>query len=117
MLSASEQNQLDQNGLDVINPTRLIGQQDQIIIAGLCRGIDTSDAEKKAGEMRLILEGMKAQGRKLRQRLNIPESPAPSPAYLCNFRIGSPLCVQKSRMLSCLSPDKTRKSLSTCATA
>jgi hypothetical protein len=73
MLSAFEQSQLDQNGLDVINATRLIGQQDQIIIAGLCRGIDTSEAEKKAGEMRLILEGMKVQGRKLRQRLNIPE--------------------------------------------
>jgi hypothetical protein len=73
MLLAFEQSQLDLNGLDVINATRLIGQQDQIIIAGLCRGIDTSEAEKKAGEMRLVLEGMKAQGRKLRQKLNLPE--------------------------------------------
>jgi hypothetical protein len=73
MLSPLEQRQLDENGLNVIEAARLIGQQDQIIIAGLCRGIDTSEAEKKAGEMRLVLEGMKAQGRKLRQRLNIPE--------------------------------------------
>jgi hypothetical protein len=73
MLSAFEQSQLDQNGVDVIDAMRLIGQQDQIIIAGLCRGIDTSEAEKKSGEMRLVLEGIKAQGRKLRQVFDIPE--------------------------------------------
>jgi hypothetical protein len=73
VLSPIEQRQLDANSLEIIEASRLIGRQDQIIIAGLCRGIDTSEAEKKSGEMRLLLEGIKAQGRKLRQRLNIPE--------------------------------------------
>jgi hypothetical protein len=73
MLSPFEQRQLDENSVDVIEASRLIGQQDQIIIADLCRGVDTSEAEKKSGEMRLVLEGMKAQGRKLRQRFSIPE--------------------------------------------
>jgi hypothetical protein len=72
---------------------RLIGQPDQIIIASLCRGIDTSEAEKWSSEMRLVLEGMKAQGRKLRQRLNIPEGansftsiPPLFPNWLANLR-------------------------------
>ncbi|MEA3156324.1 MAG: hypothetical protein QOK44_3913 [Betaproteobacteria bacterium] len=73
MLSPFEQRQLDANSLEIIEASLLIGQQDQIIIAGLCRGIDTSEAERKSSEMRLVLEGMKAQGRKLRQRINIPE--------------------------------------------
>jgi hypothetical protein len=73
MLSPFEQRQLDENCINVVETARLIGQQDQIIIAGLCRGIDISEAEKKSGEMRLVLEGMKAQGRKLRQKLGVPE--------------------------------------------
>jgi hypothetical protein len=74
MLPPFEQRQLDANHLEVIEQSRLIRQQDQIVIASLCRGTDTSEAEKKSGEMRLVLEGMKAQGRKLRQRFDIPEA-------------------------------------------
>jgi hypothetical protein len=73
MLSPSEQRQLDENRINVVEAIRLIRQQDQVIIARLFSGIDTSEAKKKSGEMRLVLEGMKAQGRKLRHELDLPE--------------------------------------------
>jgi hypothetical protein len=88
MLSPFEQRQLDENSLAVIEATRLIGRQDRLVIAGLCKGMDTSEAERKSSEMRLVLEGMKAPGRKLRQRLNIPElasSVANIPALFPNW--------------------------------
>ena len=44
---------------------RLIGIQDERIIAGLRKGIDTIEAENKAAEMRGALESIKARGHKL----------------------------------------------------
>jgi hypothetical protein len=43
--------------------------QDELIIAGLCKGIDTVEAEHKASEMRITLERMKALGCKQAGRI------------------------------------------------
>jgi hypothetical protein len=43
---------------------RLIGIQDERIIAGLRKGIDTIEAEDKAAEMRAALESIKTRARK-----------------------------------------------------
>jgi hypothetical protein len=36
--------------------------QDELILAGVSKGIDVFEAENKASEMRIILERMKAPG-------------------------------------------------------
>ena len=43
---------------------RLIEIQDELTIAGLCKGVDTTESEEKARVLRVSLEGMKALSRK-----------------------------------------------------
>jgi hypothetical protein len=43
---------------------RIIGMQDDLTIAGLCKGIDTVAAEEKGMQMRRVLERMKVRSRK-----------------------------------------------------
>jgi hypothetical protein len=64
MIGPSIQQQIDPLHTAMAEFERLIGMQDELIIAGLCKGIDTIEAESKSMEMRIILEGMKARGRK-----------------------------------------------------
>ena len=43
---------------------RLIGIQDELTIAGLCKSVDTTESEDKSRVLRVSLEGMKALSRK-----------------------------------------------------
>jgi hypothetical protein len=43
--------------------------QDELILAGLSKGVDVFEAENNASEMRIILERMKALGRKQAGRI------------------------------------------------
>jgi len=64
MIGPSIQQQIDPVYGEIAEAERLIGIQNERIIAGLCKGIDTTDDENKAAEMRGALEAMKARGRK-----------------------------------------------------
>jgi hypothetical protein len=64
MIGPSIQQRIDPLHTAMAEFERLIGMQDELIVAGLHRGIDTAEAENKSQEMRIILEGMKARGRK-----------------------------------------------------
>jgi hypothetical protein len=65
----SIQQQIDPLHTERAEAERLLGMQDELIIAGLCKGIDTVEAEHKASEMRITLERMKALGRKQAGRI------------------------------------------------
>jgi hypothetical protein len=50
--------------MEIAEVERLIGMQDDLTIAGLCKGIDTVAAEEKGMQMRRVLERMKVRSRK-----------------------------------------------------
>jgi hypothetical protein len=64
MIGPSAQQPIDPVHTEVAEAERLIRMQDERIIAGLCKGIDTIDAENKAAEMRATLEAIRIRGRK-----------------------------------------------------
>jgi hypothetical protein len=64
MIGPSLQQQIDPPHTEIAELERLIGMQDEVIIAGLRRGIDTVEVETKSQEMRICLEGMKDRDRK-----------------------------------------------------
>ena len=57
---------------EIAEVERLIGMQDDLTIAGLCKGIDTTETENKSLEMRGFLEGMKARRRQSAERASPP---------------------------------------------
>jgi hypothetical protein len=65
----SIQQQIDPLHTERAEAERLLGMQDELIIAGLRKGIDTFEAEDKASEMRVTLERMKALGLKQAGRI------------------------------------------------
>ena len=65
----SIQQRIDPLHTEMAEAERLLGMQDELIIAGLRKGIDTFEAEDKAGEMRITLERMKARRRKQAGRI------------------------------------------------
>lgn len=48
----------------VAETQRLISIQDELTIAGLHKGIDTTESENKSRDLRVLLEGMKALDRR-----------------------------------------------------
>jgi hypothetical protein len=64
MIGPSIQQQIDPLHTAVAELERLIGMQDELIIAGVCKGIDTIEAANKSTEMRGILAGMKTRAKK-----------------------------------------------------
>ena len=64
MLGPFVQQQIDPLHTEIAEVERLIGIQDDLTIAGLCKGIDTTEAENKSLQMRGLLEGMRTRSRK-----------------------------------------------------
>jgi hypothetical protein len=56
--------QLDPVHTTAAETQRLIRVQDELTIAGLCKGVDTTESENKSRDLRLVLEGMKALDRR-----------------------------------------------------
>jgi hypothetical protein len=75
MIGPTLQQRIDPVYGEIAEAERLIGMHNERIIAGLCKGIDTTDAENKAAQMRGALEAMKARGRK---QAGIAITPEPS---------------------------------------
>ena len=65
----SNQQQIDPLHTERAEAERLLGMQDELILAGLSKGVDVFEAENNASEMRIILERMKALGRKQAGRI------------------------------------------------
>ena len=65
MIGPFVQQQIDPLHTEIAEVERLIGMQDDLTIAGLCKGIDTRETENKSLEMRGFLEGMKARRRQV----------------------------------------------------
>jgi hypothetical protein len=64
MIGPSVQQNVDPLHTEMAEVERLIGIQDELTIAGLCRGKDTTESEGKSRVLRVSLEGMKALSRK-----------------------------------------------------
>jgi hypothetical protein len=64
MLGPFVQQQIDPLHTEIAEVERLLGIQDDLTIAGLCKGIDTSEAENKSLQMRGLLERMRTRSRK-----------------------------------------------------
>jgi hypothetical protein len=64
MIGPSVQQKVDPLHTEMAEVKRLIGIQDELTIAGLCKGIDTTESEGKSRVLRISLEGMKAHKRK-----------------------------------------------------
>ena len=64
MTGPSSLQHIDPLHAELAKAQRLIGIQDERIIAGLRKGIDTTEAENKAADMRDALESIKTRGRK-----------------------------------------------------
>jgi hypothetical protein len=64
MIGPFVQQQIDPLHTEIAEIERLIGIQDNLTIAGLCKGIDTTEAENKSLQMRGLLEGMRTRSRK-----------------------------------------------------
>jgi hypothetical protein len=65
MVSPFIRQQIDPLNLEIAEAERLIEIQDDLTIAGLCIGIDTTEAEGKGVKMRRVLQGMKLRRNKL----------------------------------------------------
>ena len=64
MIGPSVQQKVDPLHKEMAEVERLIGIQDELTIAGLCKGVDTTESEEKSRVLRVSLEGMKALSRK-----------------------------------------------------
>jgi hypothetical protein len=64
MIGPSSQQKVDPLHTAAAETQRLISVQDELTIAGLCKGIDTTESENKSRDLRVVLEGMKALGRR-----------------------------------------------------
>ena len=64
MIGPSSQQKVDPLHTAAAETQRLISVQDELTIAGLCKGIDTTESENKSRELRVVLEGMKALDRR-----------------------------------------------------
>ena len=64
MIGPSTQQKVDPLHTAAAETQRLISVQDELTIAGLCKGIDTTESENKSRELRVVLEGMKARDRR-----------------------------------------------------
>jgi hypothetical protein len=64
MIGPSVQQKVDPLHTEMAEVKRLIGIQDELTIAGLCKGIDTTESEGKSRVLRISLEVMKAHKRK-----------------------------------------------------
>jgi hypothetical protein len=64
MIAPSVQQKVDPLHTEMAEVERLIGIQDELTIAGLCKGVDTTESEEKSRVLRVSLEGMKALSRK-----------------------------------------------------
>jgi hypothetical protein len=64
MIGPSSQQKVDPLDTAAAETQRLISVQDELTIAGLCKGIDTTESENKSRDLRVVLEGMKALGRR-----------------------------------------------------
>ena len=64
MIAPSSQQEFDPLHTTAAETQRLISIQDELTIAGLCKGIDTTESENKSRDLRVVLEGIKALGRK-----------------------------------------------------
>jgi hypothetical protein len=64
MIGPSTQQKVDPLHTAAAETRRLISVQDELTIAGLCKGIDTTESENKSRDLRVVLEGMKALGRR-----------------------------------------------------
>jgi hypothetical protein len=64
MIGPSVQQKVDCPHTEMAEVERLIGIQDELTIAGLCKGVDTTESEDKSRVLRVSLEGMKALSRK-----------------------------------------------------
>ena len=57
--------QMDPLSVEIAEAERLIEIQDNLTIAGLCTGVDVSEVQDKAVQMRRALVGMRLRRRKL----------------------------------------------------
>jgi hypothetical protein len=64
MIGPSSQQKVDPLHTAAAETQRLISVQDELTIAGLCAGIDTTESENKSRDLRVVLEGIKALGRR-----------------------------------------------------
>ena len=64
MIGPSVQQKVDPLHTEMAEVERLIGIQDELTIAGLCKGVDTAKSERKVRVLRVSLAGMKALSRK-----------------------------------------------------
>jgi hypothetical protein len=64
MIGPFAQQHIDSLHTEIAEVERLIGIQDDLTIAGLCKGIDTTEAENKSLQMRGLLAGMRTHSRK-----------------------------------------------------
>jgi hypothetical protein len=59
MIGPSVQQKVDPLHTEMAEVKRLIGIQDELTIAGLCKGIDTTESEGKSRVLRVSLEGIR----------------------------------------------------------
>src|SRR3954454_11406802 len=64
MIGPSSQQKVDPLHTAAAETQRLISVQDELTIASLCKGMDTTESENKSRELRVVLEGMKALDRR-----------------------------------------------------
>ena len=64
MIGPSSQQKVDPLHTAAAETQRLISVQDELTIAGLHKGIDTTESENKSRDLRVVLEGIKALGRR-----------------------------------------------------
>jgi hypothetical protein len=68
MIGPSVQQKVDPLHTEMAEVERLIGIQDELTIAGLCKGIDTTESEDKSRVLRVSPEKIKALARKQASR-------------------------------------------------
>ena len=59
MIGPSSQQKVDPLHTAAAETQRLISVQDELTIAGLCKGIDTTESENKSRDLRVVLEELR----------------------------------------------------------